>query len=403
MRIPNLSLPLTVCFALAIALMPVSCGKEKTPKNKGSAKGATAPKGAGAKEGPESQNGNVISGGQIVMIGDIVFKNGEITTPYTGWVIWKHATGKRQMESYCKAGIWNGPSKWWYKNGTLAGEGIYDQGKWEGEYKESYENGQQKVQITFKEGKEEGKEIWWYENGKVRSVTPYRAGKKEGKAQGFFPSGAKNWEAGWAGNSSNGDYTEWHENGDTKSIVRYVKGARHGNEEHWYARLNKSQKQQKEWEVTWFKGKKQGAEKHWYPGSNWMKWMTYEKGVLQGQAASFYENSRQERASIYQNGKETYRKQWDQNGKLVFDGSVGQANKPQGRTHTWTQQSISDHCRGMTTAQIEALFGKTDSAGPGGAWVFRKINFVHQNKPRTATVHFVFNTGKVAQVKITAE
>ena len=138
MRKSNLSLPLTLCFALAIALMPVSCGKEKNPQNKGAGKGTTAPKGAETKKGPESQNGNVISGGQIVMIGDVVFKNGEITTPYTGLVIWKHASGKRQMESYCEAGTWNGPSKWWYKNGILAGEGTYAQGKWEGEYKEWY-------------------------------------------------------------------------------------------------------------------------------------------------------------------------------------------------------------------------------------------------------------------------
>jgi len=374
-RLPTiLASPLTMIIALQL----VSCGKD----TKNPAGGRTPAN----KSGPESQSkddpsANTINGGQIIVVADIVFKTDQVgKTPYTGLVIWTHDNGERQMESYCKAGRWHGPSKWWYKNGTLAGEGTYDAGIWEGDYKEWHENGKLKVQVTFKDGKEEGKEIWFFENGKVRSVTPYKAGKKDGDAEGYFENGIKNWKAGWVSNTPDGEYWEWYDNGNKKSVRRYSKGRRHGKEEHWFSNEGKTQsgQQQKSWEVGWVNDKKQGIEQHWYPSGIDLKAMTYDKGMLHGQAASWY-----------------------QNGKLIADGPPP---LPQGRKHLWTRQTISDHCKGKTVAQIETLFGNPDATDPDGVWIYRGIYFrdPKTQQPIAATTQFTFKTGKVHQTEISA-
>jgi len=401
MRTTNLSFPLAATMALAIALLSISCGKDNKDKaNKVGTKGLQKSQGGTPSGGGD--NGNTISGGQIVVIKEIVFKTGDLTTPYTGHVIWKHDNGKRQMESFCEAGVWNGPSKWWFKNDNLAGEGTYKNGKWDGNYKEWHENGKPKVQVTFKDGKEEGKEIWWYENGKIRSVTIFKTGKKEGKAEGYFENGIKSWAAGWVSNVPDGEYWEWYDNGDKKSVLRYAKGRRHGKEEHWYKKSNKSSDEQKAWEVTWANNKKQGRHNEWYPSGIPMKWMTYEKGVMHGEAGSHYENGKPASQRMYQNGKETYRRQWDAQGKLIADGPPPQ---PQGRTHQWTQKTITDYCKGKAAADIEKTFGKADGAGPGGTWVYRGLKFLNTqtNQPFTATVQFAFTSGMVSQTKIATQ
>ena len=397
MRKPPLPCLLTTSFALIFALMFVSCGKKKAASNGGTG-GGTPP--SGGTSSPQGGDSNaIISGGQIVVIEDIVFKAGDLTTPYTGLVIWKHENGNRQMESYCNLGVWNGTSKWWYKNQNISGEGTYKNGKWEGAYKEWHENGKEKVQVTFRDGKEEGKEFWWYPDGTVQSVTQYKAGKKEGVAFGNFESGKKSWEAGWSGNFPDGEYSEWYPNGDKKSVVRYVKKARHGKEEHWYLRANQSQQdQQKAWEVTWVKNKKQGEELHWYPSGVKMKWMTFKDGEMHGRAGSFYENGQRASEREFKDGKQVSILQWDENGR-----PVGAPSTPRGRTHIWTSETIKSYYQGKPAQTVQSDFGNPDSAGPRGAWVFRRINFVHQNKPRTATVQFVINQGKVAQVSIIAE
>jgi len=391
------------CSALTIGLMLLSCGKaQKTP-------GGSPPPKSAAKNDEKA-----ISGGQIVVIEGIVFKSGsDLTTPYTGMVIWRHDNSKRRLESYCEAGIWNGPSKWWYKNEKIAGEGNYKEGKWEGNYREWHENGELKVQVTFKNGKEEGKEIWYHDNGKIRSVTPYKTGRKEGKSEGYFASGIKNWEANWENNRPNGEYWEWHENGDKRSVLRYVKGQRNGREEHWYKGEGESQgKQQKSWEVEWVNDKKQGIERHWYSSSNGLKWMTYESGVLNGKAESFYENGSRESISIFQNGKETYRRQWDEKGSEMPDGAIGQvssgttgqSSRLPGREYLWTQKSITDKCKGKTTAEIERVFGKAEP-GPEGTWMYRGIKVQHPQSKQyiAATVYFTIQADKVVKTKIMAQ
>jgi len=389
-----------------IALVLISCGKnQKAAKKRAPTKGLTKAKGPNEGVSDKSEEG-IVNGGQIVVIQDIVFKTGDLTTPYTGLVIWKHKNGKRKREGTCEVGVWNGPSKWWFTDGTLAGEGIYKNGKWEGDYKEWHENGKLKVQVTFKDGKEEGKEIWKYDNDKVRSVTIYKAGKKDGKAMGYFENGVKSWEADWANDLTDGEYWEWYDNKDKKFVRRYTKGRRNGKEEHWFkSNRNSGGKQQKSWEAMWSNNNKQGLERHWYPSGIDMKAMTFDKGVMSGQAASFYENGQQASQRMFKDGKETYRRQWDQNGKMLVDGPVGQASQPRGRAHLWTQRTITDYCKGKTSAEIENLFGKADGSGTGGTWVYRSIRVLNPQtkKPVAVTVHFTFSSGKIAQTKITAQ
>ena len=108
---------------------------------------------------------------------------------------------------------------------------------------------------------------------------------------------------------------------------------------------------------------------------------------------------------MFSNGKETYRKQWDNKGNLVVNGPVRQVTQPRGRTHQWTQQTITGYYKGKTSTQVESDFGKADGNGPGGTWMYRGIQVQNPKTKKyiAANVYFTIQAGKVTNTKVTTK
>ncbi len=245
-------------------------------------------------------------GRDIKMVdGLAVSSKGGKSAPFTGTVIYKYENGEKREELNCVNGNWQGEIKWWYEDGTKAGEGkLLSLGKWDGEYKEWYENGQQKIQVNFRDGKEQGKEIWWYESNQTKKVTQYKNGKKEGRAIGFYETGSKKWDATWAQGKPDGEYKEYYSNGDLKSIVRYQEGERHGMVEVWYeddGRRNLPHRHAKKIE---FKGGEiDGLYQEWWLNGEKKKEATYKSGKKDGELVLWGEDGKVTTRTIYKDGK----------------------------------------------------------------------------------------------------
>ena len=71
----------------------------------------------------------------------------------------------------------DGNGKWTYYNedGSLKGEGIYQNGlKWSGFFIDYYENGQIKEHGIYKDGEKEGKWTYYNEDGSIDKMEEYK-------------------------------------------------------------------------------------------------------------------------------------------------------------------------------------------------------------------------------------
>ncbi len=70
-----------------------------------------------------------------------------------------------------------GQCKGWWRNGQLAHECTYKDGKKEGTDKQWYENGQLAHECTYKDGKMDGLCKEWYANGRLQDEWTFKDGK----------------------------------------------------------------------------------------------------------------------------------------------------------------------------------------------------------------------------------
>ena len=95
-------------------------------------------------------------------------------------------------------------------------QGIYLNGKREGNWIYWYGNGQQRAKGNFSQGKAEGHWVTWHENGQKRSDGNYSQDKKEGLL------------------------IIWDENGQKRSESNYSQGIKESLWSHWYKKWTKS-------------------------------------------------------------------------------------------------------------------------------------------------------------------
>src|SRR5690606_11564941 len=91
--------------------------------------------------------------------------------------------------------------KFHYPDGTVRWEGMLDNGKRTGLWKEYYRNGLLKSELNYKDSKLNGEGKEYYYNGKVRKEMNFSDGKYHGKYREYYRNGQLYKSA-------------WHENGD---------------------------------------------------------------------------------------------------------------------------------------------------------------------------------------------
>lgn len=70
--------------------------------------------------------------------------------------------------------IYHGPYKWYHENGVLAEEGVFENGKIQGQQLKYYKNGNIEYVVNKKDGKLNGEAKWYYVNGALGYIGNYR-------------------------------------------------------------------------------------------------------------------------------------------------------------------------------------------------------------------------------------
>ena len=115
--------------------------------------------------------------------------------------------------------------RYYYKNGNLASETPYKNGKEEGIEKWYYENGNLNIETPYKNGKEEGIEKWYYWNGSLRTETPYKNGKVDGIARWYYDNGNLVIEVSYKNYELHGDLKYYTEDGKLLALVKAENGS----------------------------------------------------------------------------------------------------------------------------------------------------------------------------------
>jgi antitoxin component YwqK of YwqJK toxin-antitoxin module len=168
--------------------------------------------------------------------------NGSFSDYYEG--------GQKSTEGSVKNGLPDGPWSWWYKDGKLKDQGIYQEGNYKlltgfdpegqimvrngnGYYKSYYENGVIESESNYQNGKPEGLKVTRNESGTVLEEANYHHGKYDGEFKGYNETGELYTQGIFKNDSQEGVWTWFHLNGKKEAEVTFVNGMKEGEEIFW--------------------------------------------------------------------------------------------------------------------------------------------------------------------------
>jgi antitoxin component YwqK of YwqJK toxin-antitoxin module len=185
-----------------------------------------------------------------------------------------------------------------YKDGILAGEGIYDEAnKEQGPWKEYHPNGQLKAQGEYKDGRRIGEWLFSYPNGKQEQKGKY---DKKGKAQGiwkwFYESGNLLREENYLNDIQDGMMTEYSDSGKVITKGQYIDGQKEGE---WIYELGDYK------EIGKYKAdRRDGIWKHFYTPSGKLRFEgNFIDGNPDGKHVFYYQNGKVQEEGKYLVGR----------------------------------------------------------------------------------------------------
>lgn len=252
----------------------------------------------------------------------------------------------KNSEGGYQDGVYDGTYREWYPNGQLKKDLKFSRGEFDGEQKEYYpngalfctagyrhgirqrlhqewfQNGQLKRQIGFKDGLKEGVESSWSQKGVKLLSCPWKYGKREGIVQEWNEAGKLIAKKVFAKGESDGLQKEWYDNGQLKTAIEYKKGILSGSWKEWFA--NGSIKLER-----FFKdGQPVGEWTDYYEGTGLdikgpiAAKRSYKDGKSDGEQVGYYSNGQVSMILHFANGKLTGKKQmWSQSGVKLLESN----------------------------------------------------------------------------------
>ncbi|MBN2165662.1 MAG: toxin-antitoxin system YwqK family antitoxin [Marinilabiliaceae bacterium] len=143
-----------------------------------------------------------------------------------GFLVYKGDTINRKDANNKKYGLWINFDA---SKQQVVEKGFYVDGKKDGLWISYFPNGKEKHRITFKNGIASGLAVFYYENGKMWEQGIWEIDHWVGKYQFFYPSGqiAYDWNYNKAG-KRNGVQKYYHENGNVKYSGSWENGKTSG-------------------------------------------------------------------------------------------------------------------------------------------------------------------------------
>ncbi len=103
-----------------------------------------------------------------------------------------YPTGKKKHAITFANGLPKGPATFYYENGQIMEQGIWEVNHWKGSYTFYHTNGKPAYQFNFNDaGKREGVQHYFHENGNLKYAGTWEDGKPDGAVEVFNEQGAK--------------------------------------------------------------------------------------------------------------------------------------------------------------------------------------------------------------------
>ncbi len=214
-------------------------------------------------------------------------------------------------------GIWN----YFYENqqggyGALKAQAFYEDGV--GTYKEFYPNGDLKAEGLYVDGKSQGEWTFYHPNGQTEAKGEYKDGLRRGEWTFYHPNGNKAAEGYYRDGVRQGDWEFFHENGNLSSVGKMQEGQKDG-----YWRLFN----------RWgdFKGegnfvKGEGEYKEFYESGKIKTVGAIKNDKSQGEWLYYYENGRLEGRAVFENGRGYY-KGYYPDGTVNMEGEIADGQR----------------------------------------------------------------------------
>jgi antitoxin component YwqK of YwqJK toxin-antitoxin module len=112
----------------------------------------------------------------------------------------------------------NGPQKELFADGTLSGEGNFENGNRNGQWTFYYKSGGRKAFGTYADGELDGYWEWWRENAKPLQAGAFDHGKQVGPWKRYYENGQLWDEGGYADGVKVGEWKVYQKTGELKQL-----------------------------------------------------------------------------------------------------------------------------------------------------------------------------------------
>lgn len=249
------------------------------------------------------------------------YQDGVYDGTYREW----YPSGQLKKEFKFSRGEFDGEQKEYYPNGALFCTSVYRNGIRQGLHQEWFQNGQLKLQVGFKDGLKEGMEFSWSKKGVQLLSCPWKHGKRDGIVQEWNVEGKLIAKKPFTKGECDGVQKEWWDNGQLKTAIEYKKGALSGPWKEWYAngsikteRFFKDGHPVGEW-TDYYEGKGPDAK-----GTLAAK-RSYEDGLNEGEQIGYYPNGQISMILHFAKDKLSGKKQiWSQSGIKLLESNYAE-------------------------------------------------------------------------------
>ena len=133
----------------------------------------------------------------------------------------------------------HGKASYWYENGQLKSEAVYDSGAPSGTIIAYYDDGNKMSETSYKNGKKDGEDIVYFKNGNKKKSTIYLASRRSGTCQEWFENGKLKEVNEYKDNALHGTTIVYYSNGKKRREINYQDGQLHGLKTEWNKRGRK--------------------------------------------------------------------------------------------------------------------------------------------------------------------
>jgi len=200
-----------------------------------------------------------------------------------------------------------------YSEGKVIGEGIIDKkGKKQGDWKEFYFDSKQvKMDGIYVEGKKEGEWKFYYQSGKIEQKGNYKNGKPEGVWKWYYESGNLLREEEFRNGKEEGYIKEYSDSVDVILNGSYIDGKKEGE---WIYEVGDHRE-----EGSYIDDKRQGEWIYYYDNEQQSFIGEYIDGSENGKHSYYYKNGKLKEEGIYSMGlKEGVWKKYNEDGSLFL-------------------------------------------------------------------------------------